>query len=405
MNLPFYIARRYLRARKSSNAIHILSGLSILGMGIGAGALILVMSVFNGFESLVFGLTNEFNPDIKIVAKEGKTFEADSIFIARFSDVEGIAGLSMVLEENALFAYGEVQDIGIIKGVDDAYLTVSKVDGRLLNGDFRVMQSGESQGVIGAGIAGKLGLDIGNDFEDLIVYMPNKKRAGPLDQPFLKRYLRPSGVFAVQPDVDMQYVITNLDFVQRITTQKSRVSALEISLQNPSKSASTRKAIQAMVGPDYIVKDRMMQEATFLKIMNLEKWVGFAIMCLIMFLVAFNIAGTLWMVVTEKKPDIAILKAMGAGSGFVQRIFLYNGLLLCLVAYVLGATLAVGFYLLQHSYGLIPVPPGFIIDAYPMELRGFDFILILITVLGIGALAAWLPARRAARFDEVLREE
>ena len=149
----------------------------------------------------------------------------------------------------------------------------------------------------------------------------------------------------------------------------------------------------------------MGQEETFLRIMNLEKWVAFAIMCLILLLVAFNIAGTLWMMVTEKKPDIAILKTMGANSRQIQRIFMLNGILLCSVAFVFGALASLGFYVLQHQYGLIPVPPGFIIDAYPMEIRWSDFIIVFFTVLTIGSLAAWLPARRAARVDAIIQEE
>lgn len=405
MRFPLLLASRYLYTRKSTNAIHVLAGLSILGMGIGAAALVLVMSVFNGFESLVFGLSNQFNPDIHIAPAEGKTFRPDSIWLVQLANDPDVRSLSRVLEENALFAYGEVQDIGVLKGVDEHYSAVSQVDSAMLDGQWQLEDAAGSVAMVGAGLAAKLGVDTRDVFESLVVYMPNRKRTGPFDQPFLRRFLPPAGIFTIQPEIDMEYVITNLDFVQSITSHRGALSAVEIALQPGADQESALERIRDLAGPDFIVRDRLGQEESFLRIMNIEKWVAFAIMCLILLLVAFNVAGTLWMMVTEKRPDIAILKTMGATSTQVQKIFLYNGLLLCGVAFLLGSLAALSFYVLQHSYGLIPVPPGFIIDAYPMEIRWFDFVIVLFTVLSIGSLAAWLPARRAARMDAIIRGE
>jgi len=405
VNLPYFIARRYLATRRSTNAIHILSGLSIAGMGIGAFALILVMAVFNGFEKLVFGLTNQFNPDIEVSARLGKSFTPEDGLAERIARIEGVAAVSLVLEENALFAYGEVQDIGVVKGVDTLFTRVSSIGGRMIEGRFDLETEVGSAAAVGAGIAGKLGVDPRNLFEPLVVYMPNRRRAGPFDQPFLRRSLEPAGVFSIQPEIDMEYVITNLDFVQGLTGQPGAASALEIALAPGADTDRVMKQVQEAMGADFLVKDRMMQEATFLKVMNLEKWVAFAIMCLIMLLVAFNVAGTLWMVVTEKREDIAILKTMGATGNLVRQVFVLNGLLLCGIAFLGGAAGAVVFYILQDNYGIIPVPPGFIIDAYPMALRATDFLIVFVTVMAIGALAAWLPARKAAGIDAVLRAE
>lgn len=405
MRFPFFLASRYLIARKSTNVIHLLAGLSILGMGIGAAALVLVMAVFNGFESLVYGLSNQFNPDIHITPAEGKTFQPDSLWMTRLSQDMDVAAISQVLEENALFAYGDVQDIGVLKGVDLIYTQVSHVDSFMLEGQWTLKVDATSHAMIGAGMASKLGINSRDMVESLVVYMPNRKRVGPFDQPFIRRFLPPSGIFSIQPEVDLQYVITDLDFVQSITGRRGGLSALELALKPGTNSKQALNRIRELAGPEFTVKDRIGQEETFLRIMNIEKWVAFAIMCLILLLVAFNIAGTLWMMVTEKKPDIAILKTMGATSRQVQRIFMLNGILLCSVAFVFGALGALAFYFLQHQYGLIPVPPGFIIDAYPMEVRWFDFVIVLITVLSIGSLAAWLPARRAARVDAIIQGE
>ncbi|MCF8238578.1 MAG: FtsX-like permease family protein [Saprospiraceae bacterium] len=405
MRFSPFLAVRYLFARKSTNVIHLLAGLSILGMGIGAAALVLVMAVFNGFESLVFGLSNQFNPDIHISPREGKTFFPDSLWLGRIQQDPSVVAISHVLEENALFTYGEVQDIGVLKGVDKTYASVTEIDSFMLVGNWNLDDPTGSVGIIGAGMASKLGVDTRNAFESLVVYMPNRKRTGPFDQPFLRRFLPAAGIFSIQLEVDMQYVLTDLAFVQTITGRRGALSALEIAIQPNANSKQTVKRIQSIAGSDFVVKDRIGQEESFLRIMNIEKWVAFAIMCLILLLVAFNVAGTLWMMVTEKRPDIAILKTMGATSSQIQKIFLYNGLLLCGVAFLLGTVVALAFYGLQQNYGLIPVPPGFIIDAYPMEIRWPDFFVVLITVLSIGSLAAWLPARRAARVDAIIQEE
>ncbi len=405
MRFSSFLAFRYLFARKSTNVIHLLAGLSILGMGIGAAALVLVMAVFNGFESLVFGLSNQFNPDIHISPREGKTFYPDSLWLTQLQQDPSVIAISHVLEENALFAYGEVQDIGVLKGVDKTYSGVTDIDSFILAGKWTLDDPAGSVGMIGAGMASKLGVDTRDVFESLVVYMPNRKRTGPFDQPFLRRFLPAAGIFSIQPEVDLQYVLTDLDFVQAITGQRGALSALEIAIQPDGNAKQTVNRLQAIVGSGFVVKDRIGQEESFLRIMNIEKWVAFAIMCLFLLLVAFNIAGTLWMMVTEKRPDIAILKTMGATSFQIQKIFLYNGFLLCGVAFILGTVAALTFYGLQQNYGLIPVPPGFIIDAYPMEIRWPDFIVVLITVLSIGSLAAWLPARRAARVDAIIQGE
>ncbi len=405
MRFSPFLALRYLFARKSTNVIHLLAGLSILGMGIGAAALILVMSVFNGFESLVFGLSNQFNPDIHIGPREGKTFTPDSLWLTKLEQDPAVAAISHVLEENALFAYDEVQDIGILKGVDQAYTRVTEIDSFMLAGTWTLDDPGGSVGMIGAGMAAKLGIHSNDAFESLVVYMPNRKRVGPFDQPFIRRFLPAAGVFTIQPEVDLQYVLTDLDFVQSITGRRSALSAVEVAILPEAHTKQTLQRLQSLAGPDFVVRDRIGQEESFLRIMNIEKWVAFAIMCLILLLVAFNVAGTLWMMVTEKRPDIAILKTMGATSTQIQQIFLFNGLLLCGVAFILGAIAALSFFGLQQHYGLIPVPPGFIIDAYPMDIRWPDFIVVLVTVLSIGMLAAWLPARRAARVDAIIQEE
>lgn len=405
MRFPLFLASRYLISRKSTNVIHLLAGLSILGMGIGAAALVLVMAVFNGFESLVYGLSNQFNPDIHITPVQGKTFIPDSVWLAGIRQDPDVAAVSLVLEENALFAYGDVQDIGVLKGVDQMYTRVSHVDSFILEGTWQLQDEATSHAMIGAGIASKLGINTRDILESLVVYMPNRKRVGPFDQPFIRRFLPATGIFSIQPEVDLQYVITDLEFAQSITGHPQGLSAVEVALKPGFTSSDIVERMSELAGPSFTVRDRMGQEETFLRIMNLEKWVAFAIMCLILLLVAFNIAGTLWMMVTEKKPDIAILKTMGATSRQIQRIFMLNGILLCSVAFVFGALASLGFYVLQHQYGLIPVPPGFIIDAYPMEIRWSDFIIVFFTVLTIGSLAAWLPARRAARVDAIIQEE
>ena len=404
-NLPLKIARRYLFAKKSTNAINIISGISVFGISVGTAALILVLSVFNGFEDLLTGLFSSFNPDVKITPAKGKTFPLDTLVFDKITKVEGVAFVSKTLEEVAYFGYKGSQDFGILKGVDENYTKVTEIDSTVREGVFKVYDKDASLAVMGVGMRNKLSVDIDDQFSNINVYMIKRKDPGPLGKPFKSKSVRPVGTFVIQQDFDNQYVLTNLEFASKLIDNKGEISALEIKLKENADPKVTVAALQEILGPTFIIKDRYRQDEAFLKLMNIEKWMSFAILSLTLVLVAFNMIGSLWMIVLEKKKDIAILKAMGATDKMIRNIFLNEGFLLVAMGMIIGFVVAFVLYFVQKAYGIVPIPPGFVVDAYPISIRWFDFFMVAITVVIIGLIASWPPALRAARVDAMIREE
>ncbi|GJM36268.1 MAG: membrane protein [Saprospiraceae bacterium] len=405
MNLALKIARRYLFAKKSTNAINIITGIAVFGIAVGTAALVLVLSVFNGFEDLITNMYSAFNPDVKITPIEGKTFQVDSTKIKELYGIEGVMYVSQSLEEVAYFEYKDNQDIGIVKGVDDLYNKVSGIDSTVLEGSYKLREGNRNTAILGLGMRDKLGVNIDDQLATLSVYMPKRKRTSVFQQQFNKHFIYPAGTFVIQTEYNNQYVLTSLDFARRLLDYKNEVSALEIRLDKNYDEATTVKAIKTTMGESFAVKNRYQQQESFLKLMQMEKWLSFAIVGLMMLMISFNMIGALWMVVLEKKEDIAILKSMGATDRLVRRIFLGEGLLLSFLGICIGFLLALIIYGLQKNIGIVSVPGEFIIDAYPISIRIFDFTIVAITVSAIGWLASLAPALRAERVPAMIKEE
>lgn len=405
MNLPFKIARRYLFAKKSTNAINLITGITVFGISVQTAAFVLVLSVFNGFEELLLDMFNNFNPEIKITPTKGKTFSEDTIDLEALQNLEGVALISRSLEETAFFEYKNNRAFGKIKGVDSLFKQVNTFDSTIIAGRYILTLGDMSFALIGVDLYNDLRIDLQDDFSALSVYMPKQERTGPLEQPFRKQFLYPAAAFAFQQDIDGQYIMSSLQFCQSLLDKPGQISALELKLEATADIEQTKDDIKALVGTDFYVKDRYEQEAAFLKLMNVEKWLGFAILTLVLLLVAFNLIGAMWMIVLEKKQDIAILKAMGSTAESVRNIFLYEGFLLCSIGMIIGFILALAFYGLQQSYGILTLSPSLVINSYPMDLRPFDFVAIAFVVLLVGILASLPAANRAKKIAALVREE
>jgi len=434
MNLPLKIARRYLFANsisgvlivlclgyifllplllllllfkkvsfKSVNAINIISGISVFGISLGTAALILVLSVFNGFEDLISGLFSTFNPDIRITATKGKTFTSDSTMMTQLRSIDGVIAVSQTLEEIAFFEYKGSKDFGTLKGVDEHYDAVTHIDSMVREGELLFNANGREYAVLGVGMRNKLSVNVDNEFTPITVYMAKKKKS--VTKPFVKKFIYPAGTFVIQQDFDNQYILSSLSFARKLLNVKDQVSALEIRLDPEKDQAKIRADIEKIMGADFTIKDRYQQDEAFLKLMNIEKWLSYAILSLTMILVAFNMIGSLWMIVLDKKKDIAILKSMGASSETVRNIFLNQGFLLCALGMTFGFLIAIVLYTLQITYGIVPIPQGFVVDAYPISMRFVDFVIVTITVIIIGLLASILPALKASRISALVREE
>ena len=407
MNLPLLISRRYLFAKRSTNAINIITGISVLGMAIGTAALILVLSVFNGFEDLLSSLFGHFNPELKITPAKGKTFEVDSIALVKLRALPGVEVVSETLEEIAFFEHEGSQDFGVLKGVDSLFSKVNGIDSdtTLREGQYLLQEEGHNYLVLGAGVRNKLSVNVSNPLATITVYMP-EQRSGILDKPFKTRLATPIGTFAIQQEFDNDYVLTNLGFVRELLeASPNTVSALEIKCHSKANIAQIKQQARALLGEGFTMKDRYEQNEAFFKVMQLEKWLGFAITSLMLLLMAFNTVGALWMIVLDKQRDISTLKSMGATDATIRYIFLLEGVLLTLLGMGIGLVLASGLYFAQKHWGLVTIPEGFLVESYPIAMRVTDFLPVALTVLGIGLFASLIPARRAAQVPAFLREE
>ncbi len=397
-----FIFRKRIR---SLNAINIISGISVFGITVGSAALILILSVFNGFEDLITSMFGAFNPDLKVTPAKGKTFSIEESQIDQLLDLEGVVRVAQSLEEIAFFEYDKIQDFGILKGVDQYYNEVVNIDSSIIEGQYGLKEEGRFLAILGAGMRNKLSVNVRDEFSAMRVYMPKQGRVSQFDKPYRSRLIQPVGTFYIQQEFDSEYILTDLEFARELLKAPGEVSALEIKMEEGFDDREVKEQIRSILGEAFVVKNRFEQDEAFLKLMNLEKWMGFAILSFTLILVAFNMVGALWMIVIDKKRDVAILKSMGTTDPQIWRIFALQGILLTAVGLVIGLLLAVVFYVAQKMYGLIPIPEGFIINAYPISLKAVDFLIVVITVLVIGGLASIPAAYRALRIPATIREE
>ncbi len=412
MSLVFRIARRYLFAKKSTNAINLITGISVFGLAIGTAVLIIVLSVFNGFGTLVTGMMSNFNPDVKITAAKGKTFLTDTVKLKALQQLPEVAVVSETLEEIAFFEYNKSQVFGTLKGVDDNFKNLNSIVQSVKEGTFSLGDAQTDHAVVGAGINNQLGIYNKDILTPINVYMPKRGDVGAFEQPFKKQFLYPRGAFEIQQEYDNQYIITNIGFMRDLLDFKDepdasrRVSALEIKLNKGASPNSASDKIKKIFGNDFIIKDRYQQDEAFLKLVNIEKWMSFAILSLTILLIAFNLVGALWMIVLEKQKDLSVMRSMGAPTTFVRNIFLNEGLLISSLGLLIGFTVAVALYYIHThiSGGLVPLPPGFATDRYPMDLQISDFIFVALVVGIIGFLASLPAASRAMRVEQKVED-
>jgi lipoprotein-releasing system permease protein len=402
--LGLFLQQLFLGKR---NAVHLISRISVLGISVGTTALILVLSVFNGFEDLIIDLFDAFNPDVKITAKEGKVFVPDSAQVVDLFALDAVETVSETLEEVAFFEYDGSQDFGMVKGVDDNFKEVSNVDSNIIRGFYGFKSGKANYAVLGSGMEYKLNVNVENQYDGISIYMPKRKRTTMLQNAFKKRLAYPLGTFAIQQEFDDQFILVDIEFARELMSYEDEVSALELKITDDISPSKAIKEIKAVMGEDFNVKDRYRQNESFFKLMNAEKWIGFAVLSFTLLLVSFNMVGALWMLVLDKKKDIAILKSMGTEENTIQRIFLNKGILLALLGGLVGMYIALIFYFFQIHVELIKLAgsANLLVDAYPISLRWLDFVLVFLTVVFIGLVAAWLPSIRAKKVQALIREE
>jgi lipoprotein-releasing system permease protein len=400
--MVWQIALRYLRGKRSANAVPILSRISMLAIAVGSGALIVLFSVFNGFEGLVQELYKAFYPELRITAAKGKFFELSPAQQSRIAALPGIRRMSQVIEDNVLVNSNEEQLVVRLKGIDDHFISVNDIKPYIIEGNSELQGLPQPTAIIGMHIANQLGLDVRSFLSRLTVYYPNAD-AGPANldpsRAFQSLQLKPEGVFRVQDEFDSRYVLAPLAQARELFRQPGRISSLEIAMDEGADGKKLKEQIAQMLGNAFVVETRFEQNRTLYMVMRTEKWAVYAILLLVLLIASFNMVGALSLLVLEKQKDVAILRAMGARPATIRLIFVLEGMLWALVGGGIGLLLGLGICLGQQHFQWIKLQGAFIIEAYPVVLQGADFALVIATVLVVGLLAAWYPAMRATRVD------
>lgn len=407
--MSFLFAWRYFKAKKSTNAINVIAWISVLAIVIGTAALILVLSVFNGFEDLVKSLYSSFYTDLKVMPAAGKNITVTPEQLQQLRGIKGIKNFSLVVEEKALVQNGDYQSVIHLKGVDDNYRYVTGVADHIVRGEYDLGTESEPKLILGGGVEGALGIQADRNIFILKIYLPRKSKTEQMDplNDISNDSIRSSSAFLIQQDFDNKYGITNLAFAKRaLKLDVNEYSGVEITLNDPASSELIQQQVQKIFASGYLVQTRYQQNQGLYSVMSMERWIIYGVLSLIMVVAAFNMVGALTMLVLEKQKDIGVLQALGADRSFIQRIFMSEGLLLALMGTITGMLLAYIIIILQINYHLIPLKGGsFLINYFPVKPRFADFLLVSGTVFLIAMLASWFPSKKAAGQEFSLRTD
>lgn len=400
MKLSLYIAKRYLFARKSRNAINVISAISVAGVAVGTMALITILSVFNGLEDMVKSIFSTADPQIKITPLKGKVFTPDTLMLSHIEALAGVEAYALAIEENALLRYDEQQYIATIKGVSLNYHEVTNLDTAMWDGDFILRsENGRPYAVAGLGLANYLGIRL-NFVSPLAIYIPDRRAriSSRPDNEFTRRYIFLSGIFAVEQEFDSRYLFLPIDFARELLSYDDEVSSIEIRLKPGADEKRMQKTIREIAGDNLIVQNRYEQQEMFYRVMKAERVAIFVILTFILIIASFNVIGSLTMLIIEKKRDIGILRSLGADNRLIKRIFIYEGWMISLLGTVAGLLLGLILCLLQQHFGIVKLAgDSLLIDSYPVKVRLADFFVVAATVLAIGYAAAWYPVHYLSR--------
>lgn len=402
MNLPLKIAFRYFFSRRregSFNIITLISGISLLGYVVGAAALIIVLSVFNGFENLFSTLYSQFDADIQITSTVGKSFPTSQLNIPQIKNIDGVLHVNYVIEENVLARYNGKQVLATVKGVDESYLSAVHLDTNLISGALLLQEGDTNFALIGQGLSYQLGVQPDDQFNFLTIYVPAKGEIDLLnaENAFKRNPIFPIGVLGIQEEVDNKYIIVPLRFIEPLLEKKNQVSAIEIRLRKDASMDKIRSQIEEIAGGSFLVKNRFQQRDSFYKVMKSEKFISFMILLFIMMVAAFNTVGSLYMLVIEKKKDLKIFASMGLTANQAKKIFMFEGIILAIFGGLVGIIIGGVICWLQQEYSIINFSSseGFIIDSYPVRIKATDFLYVFITIVGLGCITSFYPAYKA----------
>ncbi len=405
MNFPFYIARRYLFSKKSTHAINVISAISAVGVGVATMALVVTLSVFNGFHDMVASFFTSFDPQLKITPVEGKTAPADDPILTRIKKLNEVEVATEALEDQALAVYGERQAMVMIKGVEDNFDSLTHIKSILVGeGDFELHAAGMSYGTLGIRLAETLGT--GYCYPTPIkIFAPKREgqlnMANPTDGFVEDELYSPCVLFCVkQAKYDKNYIITDIGFARRLFDNQGMLSSLELRLKPGSNFDKVKDEIKAIAGDKYNVRDRFEQQDDTFKIMKIEKLMAYIFLTFILVVACFNIIGSLSMLIIDKKDDVVTLRNLGASDRKIVRIFLFEGRMISAIGAVAGIVVGLLLCWLQQRFGIVGLgrsSGSFVVDAYPVSVHPEDIIIIFVTVLAVGFISVWYPVRYFAK--------
>lgn len=396
MNLPLHIARRYLFSKKSHNAINIISLISVCGITVATMALVCALSVFNGFTGVVEKTFSAFDPELQITPTQGKVFNGHDPKIEQVKKLPAIDFTSESLEENALLKYGDRQQPILLKGVSEKFVDLANVNKLIIDGRFALREGEINNGVIGAGLAMSIGVRA-NFLSPVEIYMPKRNVRVNMANPstaFTTSEAFINGVFALnQEKYDNQMLIISIEQMRELLNYETEISSLDIKVKQGESISKVKSEIESILGKDYQIKDRFEQQSDLYRMVNIEKWVTFLILAIILIIAVFNVVGSLSMLIIEKTDDAHILQNMGANNNLITRIFMFEGWLITFVGAIAGLIAGVVLCLLQQYFGFIKLGESgtFVIDAYPVLVKVWDIVLIFLTVSIVGFLAVLYP--------------
>jgi lipoprotein-releasing system permease protein len=401
MNFPFYIARRYLFSKKSTHAINVISGISVVGVAVATMALVVTLSVFNGFHDLVASFFTQMDPQLKVTPVKGKTAPADDPILTEIRQMPEVEVATECLEEQALAVYGDRQMMVKIKGVEDNFNQLTHIQEILEgDGDFELHAADLNYGIPGLGVAYQLGL--GYTYEHpLRIFAPRREgqlnMANPTEGFVVDELYSPGVVFCMkQGKYDKNYILTSLAFTRHLFDLEGRLSSLELRLKPGSDFERVKGQMEEIAGDKYHVFDRYEQQDDTFRIMKVEKLIAYVFLTFILVIACFNIIGSLSMLIIDKKEDVVTLRNLGAKDHQITRIFLFEGRLISAIGAVLGVLIGLLLCWLQQQYGIVRLGSSegsFVVDAYPVSVHPWDIVLILFTVMAVGFLSVWYPVR------------
>jgi lipoprotein-releasing system permease protein len=410
MFFPLKIALRYLFSKKSHNAINVISAVSAAGVAVGTAALIVVLSVFNGFEGLFAGMFSEFDPDLRITALQGKTFSiADTAITKALCDAD-IEVFTEVVEENALLACSGKQLPATVKGVSENFARLTRIDSIMFDGSFTLFDGAFERAVPGYGVAGLLGINA-HAVDPLYIYTP--KRHSNINMMRPEQSLNQAGVFVSgifsvrQPQYDNHYVLVSIALARELFEYDSlTVTSVELKLKPEANIGKTQKRLKQILGSSFQVKNRAEQQESFFKIMNIERWFTFFILCFILMIASFNVIGSLSMLIIDKKNDINTLRSLGANNKMLKQIFLFEAWMISIVGAVAGLIAGTALCMAQEYFGFVKLGTDYVIESYPVMTNFTDILLVFTTVIIMGFLVAIYPVKYVKKdFDKTGNRE